>query len=359
MNVYGDLSAVGQEYVGIFPLLDWHHINGVTAEHATPIVLCPDKGSSTVPQDPQEFVGGVSDGVSTAVVMDTRTHNLRAHRAWLLLDDSVVAMGSALVDTVAKADVHTTLASRLLPPHTSPGGVVTVGFTNGTVTSINDGEYAWPAGNVSWFHAAGIGYGLVGTTVTPPITLSIATKTGNWSLIGPFPGSSSGRLLTAWIPHGPLTAAPGGEYLYQVYANVSATEMPTLVSGSAGVSCLTNTPTLQGAVDAHAQLAAVIIWPGDAAASYTCATGWAGLGPLRLASNTPGLVLVRQVADQLHVAFASPTAIGASVKITVSGVTATGTGCLSSGGDTIVTIPLPTSADLTGASVVATCTISA
>ena len=74
----------GEEYENIFALLDWQAINGITVEADTPLIQC-HRGALAMLKT--TFVGGVSDGMYGAAIMDTATHNLTAKRTWHFYDN--------------------------------------------------------------------------------------------------------------------------------------------------------------------------------------------------------------------------------------------------------------------------------
>ena len=90
------LMQDGDEYYNIMPLIDWNKLPGTTTpqgalknlndwaewngEH-----LWNWKGN-------RSFVGGVSDGMYGAAVMDYSLDGLDAHKSWFMFDDEMICL---------------------------------------------------------------------------------------------------------------------------------------------------------------------------------------------------------------------------------------------------------------------------
>lgn len=160
------------------------------------------------------FWGGATDGVSGAVGYDFRSHNLTAQLAFFFFDDAIVALGANVSDARASALVWTTLAARLVPPATAAMGALTVATVGGGAPAVlPDGNYSFstgpegPPGTVNWLWIGGLGIipavaVASGNSTSSPINVSVGARTAPWSDIGPYPGSSSGRLFEAILDHG-------------------------------------------------------------------------------------------------------------------------------------------------------------
>jgi chondroitin AC lyase len=112
----------GDEYENIFPVWDWNKIPGTTTlqgglkdlrnhydwlgEH-----LWNWKGKDS-------FVGGVSDGMYGAAVMDYTRDGMYAQKAWFMFDNEMVALGNS-INTYTDMEVYTSINQCLLS-----GGVV-------------------------------------------------------------------------------------------------------------------------------------------------------------------------------------------------------------------------------------------
>jgi hypothetical protein len=370
LSVYGDLAQPGAEYVAppgdpnsIFPLWDWQGINGITVEHSVPVEQCG--AGNQWPVRDTAFVGAACDGQYLAFAMDTATHNLTGHRAWLFFDGAILALAAGIADA-APVNVRTALASRLLPRTAgAAGGAVALGFANGSSTAaLPDGAYAWPAAAVAWAAAGGNVYVPAvlggGGADAALLRLAVGTRSGNWSSIGAFHGTATGRLLEASLDHssgGGAGGAAGAAYAYAVLPAVPADAAPAAAADLAGVqrACILNTEAVQGAAHPAAGLAQVVFWR---AGSYSCSSGGGDGWSLTVASAGAAIVIVHEAAPggAVTVTAASPTAGTGAAAITVSRSLA-GAGCAPApgGAGTVFTLAWPSDSDYRGASVNLTC----
>ena len=209
------------DYIGGFAVLDWQAINGITVEHDIPLVMCAD--AVYYYHNSRPFGGGVSDGQYGMAVMDTLSHNLTAQRSWHFYDDAIIALATNLSVNVS-ATPWTTLASRVIPI-----GQVSIGFFNGTVITLNDGNYTFPS-NVQWAHISeqNLGYVLPLPQLYDSFGVQLGNKTGNYADVCSENVTSTARFVTIYINHGrgPFTDR---DYNYMILPNVTLESMPTLV----------------------------------------------------------------------------------------------------------------------------------
>lgn len=106
------LMQDGDEYYNLMPLWNWNRLPGTTTpqgglknlndwaewngEH-----LWNWKGN-------RNFVGGVSDGMYGAAVMDYSRDGLDAHKSWFMLDDRMVALGNN-INSYTNMDIYTNI----------------------------------------------------------------------------------------------------------------------------------------------------------------------------------------------------------------------------------------------------------
>lgn len=359
-NVKGEFSSAGvlnvftsaepdlavEAYANIFPLWDWVRINGITVEDRPP---APPHGDQW-PVINTAFVGGASDGESAAVAHDTALHNLTANRAFFFLDDAIVGL-IANASCRSPLPVRTTLASRQLPlpADGDPRANVTVGFSSGTLLrALPNGNYTFAAGAVAWVNAGGLG---ILPDATLPLGVEIGNKTGTWSSIGPFDGTVTGRLFTAWAEHGAVLARAAAGFT--LAPNTTAEDMPAVAAAHAGVACVVNTPALQGAAQADARgsggLLSAVVWARGGAASPHCAAVGAGFSV-----DGDGVYLVRINATHAVATASHPAlwAAGAARQLTLDRPLKGGEGCDASGA---LHLTLPPSGDFMGSSVTRVC----
>ena len=376
LNVFthNEPSAVADPYYEIFPLLDWHQLNGVTAEADTPIPQCGAATGGTWPITYTAFVGAASDGAYSAAAMQYESHNTSARKSYFFLDAAIVALGTNLTNGAgtprvpAPALVRTTLVSRLLPPSSS-AAPLTVGLADGSAGPLPDGNRTWPGGAVRWLHAGGLGVWPAAPAAggvraaAPELWLALGNLTGDYKSIGSFSGKVAGRVLTVALDHG--RALPAGDassgFAYVLAPNVTAADMPALEKspgGPAGAACILAGADVHGASAAGGAVAMAVFWDADGGAYPACDVGAGGGGGV--SADGAGTVVVRRpAAGGVTVAAAHPTRRSGELHVTVTGVAGavSGPGCTAGAapGSVVVTLPLPTGADYVGSSIVVTC----
>lgn len=378
LNIYTseETNSASSAFSNLFPLLDWQALGGVTAEHSIPIEPCTMGTGDQWAMRYTTFVGGVSDGLYGSSVMDLLTHNTTLQRSVFFLDHSVLLVGTNLTNgygthpVPVPSDVWTTLTSRLVPTQAADPvrGTLTVAFSNGTVTStLPDGAHSFAPGSVAWANVGGLGMwpaldadGLPDPSDparAAPFLLTLEARSANWSVIGPYPGSVSGRIFTASLDHGstlPPNPAAGSGYAFLLAPNATAADMPALNASLGGAACVVARPTVHGVSLADGSVTYAHFWDEAAGGMYSCSsTG------ISVNSPSAALVLVRRLnTTAVSVTAAHPTRLGGTLQVTVGGVKVSGAACSSgSGGEnTIFTIPFPTDVDYTGSPTTVTCT---
>ena len=348
LNIY---TTNATDYREIFPLLDWGSINGITVEHDIPIEPCTRGGFELIKL---RFVGGVSDGNYGLAMMDTATHNLTAKRSWHFYDEAIIALASNLTLTTPNT-AWTTLASRLLPK-----GNVTIGFLNGNIVSLSDGiNYSFPyttnkSENVQWIHIgeSNIGYLLQTQGLYSSIGAEVSTKTASYSVIGPYNETITRRTVTVWIDHGlgPYTR----DYSYIVIPNVNVESMPEVIKrydNEQVFSCISNNDLFHGIAWPTLQRASFVLWD-NMTTTFSCQSS---VFKINARLNDAAAYLFNETATEFSITVSHPTEINRNVTINIDRI-GYGDECVTmSGGTTDVTIALPSSPQLLGASVTVTC----
>ncbi len=342
------------DYLFIFPLLDWQAINGITVEHDIPLEPCQHGG---FPLKKLSFVGGVSDNFYGLAMMDTASHNLIAKRSWHFYDDVIIALATNLTLTTPTT-AWTTLASRLL--HT---GQITVGFFNSTIVTLSDGNYSFPyvqnsTSNVQWIHAGGaadIGYLLQTQKQYDSLGIEIGTKTGNYNTIGPYNHAVTARMLTIWLNHGkgPYTL----DYGYMILPNVSLESVPAVIKQyeeEQVFSCISTNNLFHGTMWPALKRASFVLWD-NITTTFSCQSP---LFQLTVQLSDAGAYLFSETDTNFTVTASHPIRIDGTVKVVVDRV-GSGQGCAATSNvdapNTSVTLALPSSPELLGASVNVAC----
>jgi hypothetical protein len=355
----------GEEYENIFALLDWEAINGITVEADTPLVKCH---GSTLPMEKAKFVGGVSDDMYGAAIMDTKTHNLTAKRTWHFYDTFIVALANGILDNTS-ALLQTTLVSRLLPPADTVAGTLTVQWSNGTRMVLPDGLYNFPYNQERplWFHADGTAWSVLEAYET--LIIDCRIKSGNVNQLGPWDFEMTGRLLTATITHGRGPTTNGLSYKYMIMPNITVERMSTLwerylsIGNNAHALTYLNSANqpfyLHGACDLFNQRASVALFDlgftNSSQAYYNCT----GLS-LNISLEQPGGILFSENSDNFTITAAHPTVAEGAFVVHVNRSSVASSECTSSNrwglqGGTRVILTLPGTSELLGKSVSVTC----
>jgi chondroitin AC lyase len=341
------------DYNYIFPLLDWHAINGITVEVDIPIEPC---NHGTFDWKKLTFVGGVSDGHYGLAMMDTATHNLTAQRSWHFYDDAIIALATNLTLTTPTT-AWTTLASRLLTM-----GQISIGFFNSTIVTFSDGNYSFPyiqnrSSNVQWIHVGGtnIGYLLQMQGLYSELGINLGTKTGNYDTIGPFNYTVTERLLTIWINHGqgPYKL----DYNYMIVPNVSLEMMPTVIKQydeEQIFSCISTNNQFHGTMWPALKRASFILWD-NITTIFSCNSS---SFQLTIQVTDAGAYLFSETTTDFTITASHPIRLNGKMNIAVDRI-GYGDGCTvwsyESQSYTNMTLTLPTSSELQGASVNMTC----
>ena len=350
LNLY---TGNTNDYVQVFPLLDWQAINGITVEHDIPLESCINS-QFHITRLP--FVGGVSDGSYGLAMMDTATHNLTAKRSWHFYDDAIIVLASNLTLTTPNV-AWTTLASRKLL-----SGQITVGFFNSTVITIGDGQYCFPyspnrTSNVQWIHVGqtDFGYILQGQGQYAALGIDVGVKTGNFDTIGGTNLTITARTLTMWLEHGrgPYTL----DYQYMILPNVSLESMPKVIQqydDEQIFSCISTNKLFHGTVWPTLKHASFVLWD-NVTTTFSCKSS---LFEINLELNDAGAYLFSETDNDFTVTASHPMRVNDTVKVVVDRI-GYGEDCTASvdanTSATTVTLRLPSSPQLLGASVNTKC----
>jgi chondroitin AC lyase len=341
------------DYVLIFPLLNWQAINGITVEVDIPLLICNNSGAAEIRL---HFVGGVSDGLYGLAMMDTATHNLTAKRSWHFFDDAIIALATNLTLTTSNI-AWTTLASRILKT-----GQVTVGFFNSTIVTLSDGNYSFSyapnkTSNVQWIHISGtdFGYVLQGQGPYSALGIDVGVKTGNFDTIGPSNYTVTARTLTIWIDHGrgPYTL----DYRYMILPNISLESMPKVIQKydeEQIFSCISTNNLFHGTVWPSLKRASFVLWD-NITTTFSCKSA---LFEINIQLNDAGAYLFSETDSDFTITASQPLRVNGTLKVTVDRI-GHGEGCTAlsdtDASTTNVVLLLPSSPQLLGASVNTTC----
>jgi hypothetical protein len=314
------------------------------------------------------FVGGVSDDMYGAAIMDTATHNLTAKRTWHFYDTFIVALANGIQDDTS-ALLQTTLASRLLPPANTLAGTLTVQWSNGTRMVLPDGIYnfSYNEPRLVWFHADGTAWSVLEEYET--LIIDCRNKSGNVNQLGPWNFEMNGRLFTAIIIHGRGPTAEALSYKYMIMPNITVEAISTLWerylflgNNAHALTYRKNNALplyLHGTCDPFIQRATVLLFDqgftNGSDAYYNCSTM-----SLSIYMEQPGGILFSENSDNFTITAAHPTLAEGTFVVNVNRSSVITTECRSNNrwglqGGTRVTLTLPGNRQLLGKSVSVTC----
>ena len=236
----------GDEYNDSRQRWDWHALPGVTEEMRTDQL---PKQSDANQFNPNHFAGVASNGryglAAFQYASDNRYASASANKGYFFTEDYVLALGNGvkrerntnrdqrgpIVTTLDQAAWDTNITYRL--NGASGDSVVRKGADTATSFSIT--------GN-SWFHQDRIGY-----VILPAGEIEVMLRGGD-GVVDSDPGDSGPEVFHLAIDHGvrPDGSGPSSEYAYLLVPNVSADEMPVVMSHIEQRFEVINTAAVQG-----------------------------------------------------------------------------------------------------------------
>lgn len=229
------ISVDGTEYKNIMPYWNWSMIPGSTFPHTT---VFPTRTNWATNYGLTTFVGGVSDGVHGAAVLDMNEGTTRAKKSWFFFDDEVVCLGAGITDN-GGLNVRTTINQAKLENTSSYYSEV--GGSSETMQNISSSTYS--NSNLHYIRNGKIGYYFPNQG---NIKYSMKSQTGRWRDLnnGGSTSNVSGNVFTLWVDHetNPTNAA----YSYVVVPGIDSKEkaqaydlsMIEILENSAGIQAV-------------------------------------------------------------------------------------------------------------------------
>ena len=196
----------GDEYNDIFPVWDWNRIPGVSAPLIDSVKYNPKDNY----QNPNPFVGGLTNGSSGISTFHLNRNRLNAKKSWFYLNGVLVCLGTdihsysgkEIVTTVNQCQQHGNITVQT-------ADFKQLEFSDSTINSTN---------LKSVWHDS-IGY-YFPTTLS--VGLSAKTQTGDWHQIAdPYSTDKiSKAVFKLWIDHG-VNATSSKSYQYIILPSVS------------------------------------------------------------------------------------------------------------------------------------------
>lgn len=187
------ISIDGNEYTNIMPVWDWSMIPGTTFPYITSFPTRAEWGTN---YGVNSFVGGVSDGINGASVLNLTKAGIQAKKSWFFFDDEIVCLGAGIMDT-SNRDVRTTINQSWM---SASSYSCAVGSTIETAQSTSSSTYN--STNLKYIRNGKIGYYFPNQG---NVKYTMKSQSGTWSSINSLVGSTtpqSGNVFSLWLDHG-------------------------------------------------------------------------------------------------------------------------------------------------------------
>ncbi|MGV9279408.1 polysaccharide lyase 8 family protein [Streptomyces sp. NPDC003730] len=289
MSYLYDADDLGQFNDHFWPTVDPYRLPGTTVD-TRPRTDLGTGGGTTLYRPANAVAGGaVLDGRHGTVAMDLTGapgSTLRAYKAWFLLDDAVVALGTGVTATDGRT-IETVVENRNL------------GAT-GTHRLLVDGRaqpgrQGWSGGftGARWAHLQGVGGYLF---LEPPRLRALREeRTGTWRAINTGADTAGSttpvtrRYLTLWVDHGTSPHDAGHAHVLLPRASAVTTATWALARP---VRLLANDTSVQAVEAPLSGLTAAHFWTAGSVAGLAC--------------SGPASVVVRRLGAWLRVAVSDP-----------------------------------------------------
>jgi chondroitin AC lyase len=187
------ISVDGDEYKNIMPVWDWSMIPGTTYPYITSF---PTRKSWGFNYGKTDFVGGVSDGVVGATVLDLDNAGIKAKKSWFFFDHEIVCLGAAITDK-SNREVRTTINQTWMKEPLSYKAEVK---RDEISQSVSDSVYSNT--NLNYIRNDKVAYYFPNQG---NIKFTMNSQQGTWESINTLEGSSTlktGNVFSLWIDHG-------------------------------------------------------------------------------------------------------------------------------------------------------------
>lgn len=269
----------GDEYEGVVVAWDWNKIPGTTTAQGTLQPMEHDwhwTGNT-------EFVGGVSDGLYGIAAMDYNKDGVSCKKAWFMIDEGYLAMGSDL-QAYGAHPIYTCINQCGLK------GEVQIKQSNTSAQTLDKGQHILE--DVEWVLHDGIGYLLLDQ---PTIEIKNETIEQPWSRIRQSASSELVKrdVFTLGIEHSKSTQQT--TYAYVVLAEVNEEQMQHY-SKSSPIELLINNDKIQAIYHQDTQLLQCVFWE-EGSVTFLENT---------IIVNQPCLVMYQLLKEGYQVSIANP-----------------------------------------------------
>jgi chondroitin AC lyase len=227
------ISVDGEEYKNIMPVWDWSMIPGTTFPYTTTFPSRSDWGTNYAVNS---FVGGVSDGVHGASVLNLNKSGIQAKKSWFFFNDEIVCLGAGITDNSSR-NVRTTINQAWLKTLSNS---CSVGSTSEIEQGVTSSTYNNT--NLKYIRNGAVGYYFPNQG---NVKYTMKAQSGSWSSINSLMGSStteSGFVFSLWLDHG--NNPSNASYSYIVVPGIDSPQKAQSYDASA-IEIIQNTVTTQ------------------------------------------------------------------------------------------------------------------
>jgi chondroitin AC lyase len=310
------ISVDGTEYTNIMPVWDWSMIPGATFPYTTTF---PSRTAWGTNYASTSFVGGVSDGVHGASVLNLNKSGIVAKKSWFFFNDEIVCLGAGIIDN-SNRNVRTTINQSWM---NAASYSCAVGSTNETMQSVSSSTYNNT--NLKYIRNGKIGYYFPNQG---NVKYTMKSQSGTWNSINSLMGSStteSGFVFSLWLDHGNNPA--NASYSYIVVPGIDSPQKAQSYDAAA-IEIIQNTTAIQAVYHKTLDILQVIFHQA----------GTVTVGDKSVTVDSPCALMFKN-GNLVTVADPFQTRSSLSVTVNVSGTTYT------------KVATLPTSTEMKGSSV--------
>ena len=226
------ISVDGNEYKNIMPYWDWSMIPGSTFPHTT---VFPTRTNWATNYGLTAFVGGVSNGMYGAAVLNMKEGTIRAKKSWFFFDNEIVCLGAGITDN-SGLNVRTTInqAKLVMPSYCSEVG-------GSSETELDKSSSIYSNSNLHYIRNGNIGYYFPNPEI---VRFTMKSQSGSWNNINKSGSGNivSGDVFTLWVDHG--TNPDIASYSYVVVPGIDSKEKAQAYDLSA-IEIFENTSSIQ------------------------------------------------------------------------------------------------------------------
>lgn len=206
------ISVDGNEYKNIMPIWDWNMIPGTTFPYYTTF---PTRTTWGTNYGSTQFVGGVSDGMHGASVLDFSHKATRAKKSWFFFDREIVCLGAGISDNSGN-NVRTTVNQTKME---APSYYLEENSDTEKMSSVSSSTYAKT--NLKYLRNGKTAYFF---PQPADLKFSMKSQSGSWKDINQDGSSTveSGYVFTLWFDHAVNPA--NASYSYVVVPGVDTKE---------------------------------------------------------------------------------------------------------------------------------------